>query len=330
MHTHHINTLDQEWQILLNINANENTLLEKWVALAQQLKAAGYRYQTHHITAIGEGTATAARLCREGARHIIAAGGDGTINEVVNGIFTSGVETRDVYLAILPMGRGNDMVRTHQYPHDPNQCVSILQQGLFMKHDIGFVRVTEGDELVRERHFINIAGFGFDGEVIHNVTYRPKKLPGLSVYMSGLITTLLKRKSPTVQIKAGDKVFQGKIFMTVGCICQYNGSGMREAKMADPQDGLMDIIIVPDVSTLRVLWHLKDLKSGNHVDKMKQVLHWQTQELTITSTDRVYGEVEGEVLPYGDYHITLIPNALNVLTNIKAPGIIAPQEPLAT
>ncbi|MBR4135810.1 MAG: diacylglycerol kinase family lipid kinase [Bacteroidales bacterium] len=317
--THHINTLEPKWQILLNINANENTLLEKWVAIAQHLKAAGFRYQTHHITAIGEGTATAARLCREGARHLIAAGGDGTINEVVNGIFTSGVETRDVYLAILPMGRGNDMVRTHQYPKNTSDCVNILQQGNFLKHDIGMVRVMESEELVRERHFINIAGFGFDGEVIHNVTYRPKKLPGLSVYMSGLITTLLKRKAPTVQITGDDdKTFSGKIFMALGCICQYNGGGMREAKTADPQDGLMDIIIVKDVSTLRVLWHLKDLKSGNHVEKMKQVVeHWQTRFLTITSPDRVYGEVEGEVLPYGDYQISIIPNALNVLTNIK-------------
>jgi YegS/Rv2252/BmrU family lipid kinase len=315
--THHINTLEQEWQILLNINANENTLLEKWVAIAQHLKAAGFRYQTHHITAIGEGTATAARLCREGARHIIAAGGDGTINEVVNGIFTSGVETRDVYLAILPMGRGNDTVRTHLYPKNTSECVEILKQGRFLKHDVGLVRVMEGEELVRERHFINIAGFGFDGEVIHNVTYRPKKLPGLSIYMSGLITTLLKRKAPAAHIKSGDKCFDGKIFMAVACICQYNGSGMREAKMADPQDGLMDVIIIPNISAPRVAWHLKDLSKGDHVEKIKIVQHWQTRELTITSDEQVLGEVEGEVLPYGNYQISLIPNSLNVLTNLK-------------
>jgi len=315
--TFNINTLDQEWQILLNINANENTLLEKWVAIAQHLKAAGYRYQTHHITAIGEGMATASRLCKEGARHIIAAGGDGTINEVVNGIFDSGVDTHEVYLAILPMGRGNDMVRTHQYPENTSDCVEILKQGRFIKHDIGFVRVTHKDKVLKERHFINIAGFGFDGEVIHNVTYRPKKLPGLSIYMSGLITTLLKRKAPSVKIKAGDKEYNGKIFMALGCICQYNGSGMREAKMADPQDGLMDIIIIPNISAPRVAWHLKDLKSGDHVDKIHIVQHWQTRELTITSNEQVLGEVEGEVLPIGQYHLSLIPNSLNVLTNIK-------------
>ncbi|MBR3465660.1 MAG: acylglycerol kinase family protein, partial [Bacteroidales bacterium] len=104
---------DHCWHIILNTNANEKRCERSWRSVATLLERRYIHYELHIVRHPGEGVETARMLCQNGIRHLVAAGGDGTINEVVNGIFTAGVDTREVWMAVLPLGRGNDWVRTH-------------------------------------------------------------------------------------------------------------------------------------------------------------------------------------------------------------------------
>lgn len=306
------------WHILLNINANEKKCEKRWQPIAAKLQSLGIQFELHRLTKPGDGIATAKSLCEKGIRHLVAAGGDGTLNEVVNGIFTSGVNTREVFLAVLPMGRGNDWIRTHHYPKTPEETIDLWEKGQFLQHDIGLVTSTTTDQKTDNRYFINIAGFGFDADVIYDVTYHPPHLFGFNVYVLSLLKTLLSHKPKTIQVSADDDFsFNGKVFMVIAAICQYNGGGIREAKYAVPDDGKIDLIVAPAMSIPKVLKHMKDMTSGDHIDKIKEIRMTLTTQAEIHSDQLFRGETEGELLTVGDYHISLLPNALNVLTALN-------------
>ncbi len=314
----HLQVEEYCWHILLNINANEKKCERKWQPVAAKLQNLGIHFELHKLTKPGDGIATAKSLCQNGIRHLVAAGGDGTLNEVVNGIFTSGVNTHEVFLAVLPMGRGNDWIRTHHYPKTPEETIDLWAKGQFMQHDIGLVTSTTPDQQVDDRYFINIAGFGFDADVIYDVTYHPPHLFGLNVYILSLLKTLLSHKPKAIQVSADDGFsFNGKVFMVIAAICQYNGGGIREAKYAVPDDSKIDLIVVPAMRIPKVLKHMKDMTSGDHIDKIKEIRMTLTTQAEIHSDQLLRAETEGELLKFGDYHIKLIPNSLNVLTAIS-------------
>lgn len=305
---------DHCWHIILNTNANEKKCERNWMPVAVLLERRNINHELHVVRNPGEGVEMAKSLCQSGIRHIVAAGGDGTINEVVNGIFTAGIDTREVWMAVLPLGRGNDWVRTHHYPKTIAEVVETWRDGNFIQHDIGKVTSrTNGKNY--SRYFINIAGFGFDADVIYDVTHNPPHLFGLNIYKLSLLKSLFSHKPTAIQASAKEDFnFNGEVFMVIAAICQYNGGGIREAKYAVPDDGLLDLIVIPKMSIPKVLKHLKDMTSGNHIDTIEGIRMIQTTQADLTSDDLFRGEVEGEVLRPGNYHIELIPNALNVLT----------------
>ena len=309
---------DHCWHIILNANANEKKSTNNWADIATMLERKGIRFEVHTVFKPGEGIATAKSLCESGVRHIVAAGGDGTVNEVVNGIFLSGVNTREVYMAVLPLGRGNDWVRTHNYPKNIEEVVDVWRKGRFMQHDIGMVTTQTSDNQEKSRYFINIAGFGFDADVIYDVTYHKPRIGGSAVYVLSLLKTLLRHKPTPVTVSTDNGfAFDGEVFMIIAAICKYNGGGICEAKYAVPDDGLLDLIVIPKMRTTEIVKHLKEMFTGDHIDKIHSIRKVFTTNANITTPAHLRAEAEGELLTVGNYHIKLIPNSLNVLSNLK-------------
>jgi len=305
---------DHIWHIILNANANEKKSELHWQEVEDLLLKYGIRHEVHHVAKPGEGIATAKSLCESGIRHLVAAGGDGTVNEVVNGILSSGCNTREVFLAALPLGRGNDWVRTHNYPKSIEEVIQLWKQGRFMQHDVGKVTTQTPDNQQPSRYFINIAGFGFDADVIYDVTYHKPPFGGSAVYVLSLLKTLFSHKPTPVALTADDGFrFDGEVFMVIAAICKYNGGGICEAKYAVPDDGKIDLIVVPKMRIHRVVAHLKDMFSGDHIDKIKSIRKTLATDITITSPKLFRAEVEGELLTFGNYRIEVIPNAINTL-----------------
>ena len=307
---------DFVWHVIINPNACEKKCFDSWQNISDKLNEFSIRHELHRADATGKGMEMARELCQQGHRHLIVIGGDGTINEVVNGIFTSGVDTREVWLAVLPHGRGNDWARAHDFPQDVFQSISVLEQGRFLSHDIGRVRCHGGDAEPFERFFINIAGFCFDAEVIYDVTYNKPHFLGISVYMLSLARMLFKYKSQKLTISSPDFTYNDSTFLMVAAIGKYNGGGMCQAPQSVADDGMFDVVAIPDVSPLTVIANVKNLSDGSHIQKIKKVKSFRTSRLTITAEPPVRGEVEGELLPLGKYEIDMLPNALHVLTNL--------------
>lgn len=186
----------------------------------------------------------------------------------------------------------------------------------FLQHDIGVVQTSHNGMELAKRYFINIAGFGFDAEVIYDVTHKKPHFLGISVYILSLIRTIFSFRSQPVEVVAPNFQFSGKTFLMVAAICQFNGGGMRQAPMAVPDDGFLDVVVVPKVSNWTVFKNFKKIFSGDHIHTIKSIKTCKTDHLKVSSTDLLRGEVEGELLITGNYRVEVIPGALNVLTNL--------------
>lgn len=311
-----LNVHDYTWQVIVNPNACDCKCLNNWNDIASKLDENSVKYELHQAQGSKKGIEIAKQLCAQGCRHLMVIGGDGTINEVVNGIMLSGIDTREVYLAVIPFGRGNDWARTHQFPKNFLQSIDVFANGKFICHDIGKVQTVEQEKVLEERYFANIAGFGFDAEVIYDTVYKRPHFMGISVYVLSLARCLFKYRSTPVQIKAPGFDFQNKVFTMAVAICQYNGGGMRQAPMAKPDDGLLDVVAIKKISKLRVMTLVKSLFDGSHIQKApKKVVACQTDHVSISSPKLFRAEVEGELLSTGRYEVSVLPNALNMLTN---------------
>lgn len=316
MATNNLNVTQFTWQVILNPNAREHNCLKIWKDIEKLLREKNIQYVIHFADAPLKGIETARQLCMDGHQHLMVLGGDGTLNEVVNGICESGVALNEVYLAVMPVGRGNDWARTHNFSTEIGQNLEIFLKGNFMQHDIGVVKTLEHDVEKAHRYFINIAGFGFDAEVIHDVTHNKPHFLGISVYVLSLIRCLFRYKSQQVDINGSDFHFKDKSFLMVAGICQYNGGGMRQVPMAVPDDRKLDVVVVPNVRGITVVANVGRIFKGTHIQSIKGILTYQTDRLKVNSDTLLRSEVEGELLSTGDYRVELVPQTLNVLTNL--------------
>ena len=314
MPLNNINVADFNWQIILNPNAQDHKGLAHWNEVAAKFEQQNIRYELHQANGSRKGIDIAQKLRQEGHRHLMVVGGDGTINEVVNGIMMSGVDTREVFLAVIPHGRGNDWARTHHYPENFLESAEGFLQGHFASHDIGLTKVFQEDQQIEQRYFININSYCFSAEVIYETVHNKHKFFNVSVYMLGVFSALFKHKAIPVKIQAEECQYEDQPFMISVANCQYNGGGMRQAPEASYNDGLFDVVIIPNLSIWTVLTKIKYIFSGTHLQKLKGVKYFRTNKLTIDSSPCIMGEMEGELLSQGRYEIELLPNALNVLT----------------
>ena len=300
------------WQIIVNPNALTKKRAEIFKKILHEFDLEGIKYKINPADGPNKGIETAKLLCRAGARHLMVCGGDGSINKAVNGIYNAGINTEEVFLAILPLGTGNDFCRSLHYP-TIEKMPAVFKSGHFVPTDVGIVETLNGNEVIAKRHFINIAGFAFDASTIaETVGKKPKLFPG-AVYLLKLVKVLLTFKPSVVTLKTKDKTLTDSIFTIAVGNAQYNGNGMRQVPMADLHDRMLDVVAIRKISPLKVVANIGRLFSGEHIH-LKEVTVLHTNSLEIKSGKSILGEVEGELLEKGDYRLTLSPTRVNILT----------------
>lgn len=312
MGTRTVTITDHCWQAIINPNALSNKSIKYWKNLSKKFETYGISYREHIAGKMNAGKEITEKLCREGERHFIILGGDGTCNEVINGICSADIDTKEVFAVPFPVGTGNDWLHTHHYPENYLDVVDYFLKGKFLSHDIGRVDITNNEKVVATRYFINIAGFCFDAAVIRE-TIKGKTLMFKSyTYLYQLLKVLLTYNAGRVKISSRSFEIDEKIFTIAVGICKYNGNGMKQVPMANPTDGYLDVVVIRKISLLKVISNVKRLFSGEHI-RLKEVSTHKVTEVEIKSTPYCLGEVEGEMLISGDYKISIIPQALNIL-----------------
>ena len=300
------------WHVIINPVALRGGSLDFWKGISALLANRGLSFKEWHTTSKDDASYIAQTLVNDGATSIIVVGGDGTLNEVINGIMCCGELAKNVILAVLPAGTGNDWSRTHQFPCRMNEIAAMFFSGAIIHHDIGVVK-SIGKQERTPRYFINIAGFGFDAAVIDRVHRARKfKVAKGMVYVKHLIFSLLNYKTVNCKLVFDNEVVSKPVFSIAAGICKYNGNGMKPVPMADPTDGLLDVVVIEKMKLWQLLTQIPALFRGTYI-KHPKVFHYRVKAMSIVPESLFLAEVEGEMVGEGSFDVEIADWKINVL-----------------
>ena len=228
---------------------------------------------------------------------MVAVGGDGTLNEVVNGFFHNGAPIPTTSrLGMLPLGTGGDFRRTLRIPLDFKAAVEVIATGTPRRLDAGCVTYQANDGSTAIRHFINIADAGLGGDVVHRANAGSKRLGGATFTLaSGLALLGWKNKPMTVVVDGNSHQVVAQ--QVVIANCQYFGGGMRMAPSASPTDGVFDVILVGNISKFDTARWMGKIRNGTHLDDHNpEIQLMYGKRIAVSSTELVRIDIDGEDL----------------------------------
>lgn len=272
---------------------------------------ADVRLDAHVVEASGESD------CREktreaieaGAVRIVPVGGDGTINEVVNAMLSSG---RDIELGIVPVGTGNDLARTLDIPLELDGAIAVLEEGRVARID-AFSLESQG----RLVYGVNVSAGGFSGQVDNNMSSELKSTWGSLAYIFGAAASLPDMENYRLKLQwdegPQEEIDALNIIIANG---RTVGGGRRVAPMANPSDGLLDVIIVERGSVPRIAEVAARLMAGNWTES-ELVSHRRVKSLRVESEPPMWFNVDGDLVTDRSVYFKVLPS---VLTVVVGPG----------
>lgn len=259
----------------------------------------------------------AERIAREGVRagieRLVVAGGDGTASEVVTGLLEAGL-AKYAELAFLPLGTGGDLVRTLGVPRDLDAAIARIAGGRARAMDAGRVRFTGRDGRERTTCFANVASFGVSGLVTETVNQTTKSLGGRLSFLAGTLRGIARHRASDVELRLdGREIHRGPLVLGTAANGRYFGSGMQVAPEAAPDDGLLDVVVIPGFSKLRLVRELPRLYRGTHLAVEGVSLHRGRRLDARAEPGAVWLEIDGEPLGTLPARIEVLPGALSVI-----------------
>jgi diacylglycerol kinase (ATP) len=265
-------------------------------------------------TCAGDATRLARQIISTDTELIIIGGGDGTINEVVNGLFDENDKliNPEIKIGILSAGRGCDFIKSAGLPSDYREAVDVLIQPTFKKIDIGCALFKDEFGREQKRYFANVVTAGLGGEVAKMANSLPKFLPPELAYFYSVASRFVTSRPQFMNVYVDDQdIFDGpcvNVFIANG---GYSGAGMCWAPMAKLDDGKFEVIVVEPISKLNILMSAHKLYDGSFIS-MSGVHHFQGEKVTIKTNDDVFLEMDGEQPGVAPAAFTLLPQVLNL------------------
>ena len=248
----------------------------------------------------GHAAEIAASYAAKGIDRIYSVGGDGTLNEVLNGMAGT-----DCSLGIIPCGSGNDFIRSIYRVEDVKKALPDIINGTDKYVDLG---------RVNGRYFINVASLGFDADVVHN-TRLIKKLPFISgkmAYILGIFTTLIRNKSHTIAASMDGFRISGNHLLIAVANGKYYGGGMMPAPEASLDDGLLDICTVKKTSRIKILRLFPLYIKGQH-GSLVEVDFYKSKKIKIIALEDIALNVDGEISMVRRAQFELIPKGVKIV-----------------
>ena len=257
----------------------------------------------------GHGRALAAAAVATGAELVVAVGGDGTLNEVVNGVTDADGRPLAAVGALLT-GRGRDAARTLGLPRDPRRAAERLVHGGETRRDLGLVRRALARDGVDRRFFLTAAGAGFDAVVATRAATMSGR--GTIPYLRAVAASLRAHRPWTLALAvdgapARPVSVTGVVFANGPCF----GGGMRVAPGADPADGLLDLVVLGDLGRLELARWLPTLYWGGHL-RHPRVTREHARSVVVTGEMPVPLQLDGEPWGHSPFEVTVCAGALRL------------------
>lgn len=300
--------------VIVNPASSHGKTEKRWPFIKEQMEAGGLKF----VYALTKGPGDATRLCgdalQNGYHNIITVGGDGTLNEVVNGFLVVDSKiSQAAAMGIISTGTGGDFARTVQLPRNIPEIVQRLVRGQLRCLDIGLISFQGPGGKVVTRYFCNIADVGLGGFMVQRARNHTKALGGTIFFLfNTLISLFLYQNQPLSVVIDDDFKWQGKAVTVVAGNGQYFGGGMHITPLASMDDGLLDFLLITDMHKLKLLVNLYRVYRGNHL-QVRGVKYLRGKKICIDAPSPVLLELDGEQLGKTPVKIEIIPKMLNYI-----------------
>lgn len=291
------------WYFIVNPRAGSGTTMAEWLPAEKMLEQEHVPYVTALTDHKNHAVTLAHDAAAEGYRRIAAVGGDGSLHEVLNGICSycaeSGTAPEEFYLAVVPIGSGNDWIKSCKVPNELESVIKLIVAQSFGWMDI--VRaVSKGGKI---SYVANGAGIGFDSHVCERVnTQKESGMRARMIYLKALRYTLFHLKPIRIVVREdGVAVFAGEAYSMAIGNGPWSGGGMRQVPLAANDDGQLDYMIVPKANLFKLAKEVPRLFSGT-ANESSLIYSGRCRSLSITPLDEVSsdivefdGEIEGQL-----------------------------------
>lgn len=295
-------------ELIVNLTAGGGKPHKHLNTVLKYLKENGLNFKVCTTSHQGEAVELAQKAADNGAELIVSVGGDGTVNEIVNGIMKS---KNNPSLGIIPLGWANDFIKSIDIPSDIIEACKILIKGKIKKIDVGVIN----DQI----YFANLCGIGFDAEVAHLANQIKNTHPnwntlGAFIYVFATVKKLLSPFSyHNVKIKFDGKEIHSKIlFIAIGN-GKFYGGRFKITPEAILDDGWLEICTVEEMGRLKYLMSIPKVFKGTH-ESIKGINIYRAKEVVIQSSELILAQVSGEVIEgQKEFSITLLPKSLKLI-----------------
>ena len=313
-----MNEILNKWLIIVNPKASVGKCGKDWPEIQHILVNEGIDFDAFLTEYPGHAIDLARdQIVEKGYKKVISIGGDGTNNEIINGIFSQQrVPPREIQMGVIPVGTGNDWRRTFDIPTDYQANVNTIKKGYTLLHDIGKVTYyNHGNP--QERFFLNAAGTGLDEMVCNRANQLKSQGKGGAVrYMLSTANCLYRFKCVHIQLEIdGQKVFDDEVLSLSLGNGKFNGGGMMMMPDACPNDGLFDVTVIKKVGMIKFATHLNSIYDGSFIQKLQEVSTFRGKKIRITSipAHQLLLETEGETLTNSPFDFEILPQAINMI-----------------
>ena len=237
---------------------------KRWPEIAHQAAEAGLEGPALLSEGPGQIAELARRVCEDGARLVVAVGGDGTVNEAVNGLMRVDAERR-AELATVPRGTGKDFARSFGIPTAVAMALDVARDGAVRTVDVGHASFVQWDGSAAEAYFANFAGAGISGAVAARANASSKALGGKVAFLRATTSVFMRWRNTHYDVQIDGARRSGRMLEVIAAIGDQLAGGMRLAPDADPADGLFDVVLIGDATKLDFVRTLPGIYRGTYL-----------------------------------------------------------------
>ncbi len=297
-------------KVIVNPVAGARSTRRKWPIISRLLERIGLSFDFNYTEGVGHAVELARAAASDGYRYLVAVGGDGTVNEVANGILLS-PNAAATALGVVSTGTGSDFARSAGLARDYTTACNNLTSSKRLTIDVGVVEYQR-DGKRQERFFVNASGVGFDAAVVKETERLPKLFGGTIPYVAGMLRALLSYKNKSITLKVGDEEESHRVLNVAVANGNYMGGGMRVAPDAELDDRLLDVIVVGDFGKLELLKEFPKVYKGTHVN-LSKVSVKKAASVSIESAEPMLVYADGELLGECPAAFRVVPKALSIV-----------------
>jgi len=301
--------------VIVNPQAGNGRTEKIWPNIESALEKSIGSFEVLQTTCRGDATDLSRRILKEDAARIVAVGGDGHLNEVLNGFIENDLPVNaESRLSFVMTGTGCDFQRSLGISGKWQAAVAKLKDAKVRKIDVGKVTYTAADKTQKIRYFDNIASFGLSGAVDHCLEHSRLRnyLGGSPLFLWATIKTVFTHPNQSIRFRIDDGP-EEEICSRLGLLAngRYFGGAMHAAPEAELDDGLLDLLMLKEISVAKFLWHLPKIYKGTHL-KIPEIFFQKVRKFTAESSEQVILDIDGESPGYLAATFEVLPKILNL------------------